>query len=76
MPRPVIDLYRRSVQRRYVNLLLSSLSADGGPSEFKAAVRSGVEDLGPRLDQAVKKVRDPQTRAHLKDLKAAIDRGS
>lgn len=70
--RPVIDLYRRDLQRAYVNLLVSSLSSSDGPSEFRVALRSGLSDLGNKLDQAAKKVRDPQTRAHLKDLKAAI----
>jgi hypothetical protein len=70
--RPTIDLYRRDLQRGYVTLLLSSLSSSEGPSEFRVALRSGLDDLGSKLDQAAKKVRDPKTRAHLKDLRAAI----
>jgi hypothetical protein len=54
-----------------VNLLLSSFS-NAGPSEFKAALRTGIGDLFNKLEQATKNVRDPQTRAHLKDLTAAI----
>src|SRR4030095_4606703 len=71
-PHPTIDLYRRELQRRYVKHLLSSFSSEGGPSEFKAAVRVGIADLANKLDQANKKTRDAQTRAHLKDLRAAI----
>jgi hypothetical protein len=71
-PRPTIDLYRRDLQRTYVSLLLSSFS-NAGPSEFKAALRTGIGDLASKLDQAAKKkVRDPQTRAHLTDLKSAL----
>jgi len=70
--RPTIDLYRRDLQRAYVMLLLSSLSSSDGPSEFRVALKSGLGDLGNKLDQASKKVRDWPTRAHLKDLKAAI----
>jgi hypothetical protein len=70
--RPTIDLYRRDLQRGYVALLVSSLSSSGGPSEFRVALRSGLSDLANKLDQATKKVRDPQTRAHLRDLRAAI----
>jgi hypothetical protein len=70
--RPVIDLYRRDLQRAYVKLLVSSLSSSEGPSEFRVALRSGLGDLGSKLDQTMNKVRDPKTRAHLKDLKAAI----
>jgi hypothetical protein len=69
---PTIDLYRRDLQRAYVTLLLSSLSSSEGPSEFRVALKSGLGDLGTKLDQAAKKVRDWPTRAHLKDLKAAI----
>lgn len=71
---PVIDLYRRDLQRSYVTLLMSRFSSSSGPSEFKVALRAGLTDLAIKLDQSVKKVRDPQTRGHLKDLKAAIDR--
>jgi Met-zincin/Domain of unknown function (DUF5117) len=71
---PVIDLYRRDLQRSYVTLLMSRFSSSSGPSEFRVALRAGLTDLAIKLDQAAKKVRDPQTRGHLKDLKAAIDR--
>jgi hypothetical protein len=70
--RPTIDLYRRDLQRGYVTLLVSSLSSSEGPSEFRVALRAGLGDLASKLDQAAKKVRDPQTRAHLRDLRAAI----
>jgi hypothetical protein len=71
-PRPAIDLYRRDLQRRYVKHLMSGFSSEDGPSEFKAALRVGITDLAIKLDQGMKKVRDPQTRAHLKDLRAAL----
>jgi hypothetical protein len=69
---PTIDLYRRELQRRYVRRLRSGLFSEDAPSEFKAALRGGIDDLARRLDQGIKKARDPQTRAHLTDLKAAI----
>ena len=70
-PRPTIDLYRRDLQRTYVSLLLSSYS-NAGPSEFKVALRAGIGDLAGKLEEGAKKVRDPDTRAHLKDLAAAM----
>ena len=70
-PRPSIDLYRRDLQRMYVSLLLSSFS-NASPSEFKAALRTGIADLAGKLGPATKKVRDPDTRAHLRDLWAAL----
>jgi hypothetical protein len=71
-PHPVVDLYRRDLQRSYVILLLSKFSSSDGPSEFKVALRAALNDLANKLDQVGKKVRDPQTRGHLKDLKATI----
>jgi len=72
-PHPTIDLYRRELQRRYVKRLLSSFSSEEGPSEFKAVLRVGIADLANKLDQVMKNARDAQTRAHLKDLRAAIE---
>jgi len=71
-PRSAIDLYRRDLQRRYVKHLMSGFASEEGPSEFKAALRVEITDLAIKLDQGMKKVRDPQTRAHLKDLRAAL----
>ena len=120
---PVIDFYRRTLQRNYVTLLLVSSgaiddpqeasasidegqveqstvrkrrtsasrdlaylsspladtaqqykTAKGRPSEFRMALRRGVNDLVSRIDAAVAKVRDPDTAAHLKDLRAELER--
>lgn len=49
-------------------------SAKGRPSEFRAALRRGVSDLAARIDAAMAKVRDADTSAHLKDLRAELDR--
>lgn len=70
---PVISLYRRDLQRQYVAQLLANFSGAGAPSEFRVALRMALIDLRARLDRAQQKVRDPRTRAHLKDLKIAID---
>jgi hypothetical protein len=75
-PRPVIGLYRRDLQRRYVTILLSQLAADDdNAGEMQAAIRAGINELGAKLDQAASKSRDPQTQWHLKNLKAMLDRG-
>ena len=61
-PEPVIDLYRRELQRRYVGLLVSSFSSSAG--EFRVALRAGSVDLAGMLTAAGQKVRDPRdTRA-------------
>jgi len=37
-------------------------------------LRRGVNDLISRIDAAAGKVRDPDTAAHLKDLRAELER--
>ena len=71
-PAPV-DLYRRDLQGRYVNMLLARLGSDNS-AEPPAAIRAGIDDPYPKLDEAAKRTRDPQTQWHLKTLKAALER--
>src|SRR6202008_4540492 len=42
---PVVDLYRRDLQRAYTALLMSRFAASERPSEFRVALRAGVTDL-------------------------------
>ena len=119
--RPVVELYRRELQRNYVTLLLvasgatndpqgGSTSIDvkklldgdsvhidklgfpvtrsvtspladiareyrrerGRPSEFRSSLRSGVADLYAKLDEAIKRVKDTETLAHLRDLRSEL----
>ena len=43
-PAPVVDLYRRDLQRIYVSLLLSQLGSDDS-GETQGAIRPGISDL-------------------------------
>ena len=52
-PAPVVDLYRRDLQSMYVNLLLSRLGSDNAP-ELQGAIRAGINDLYPKLDEATR----------------------
>ena len=119
--RPVVELYRRELQRNYVTLLLvatgatndpqgtstsidmkhllddgsihgagrslsdsrnvSSPLADvareyrrerGRPSEFRSSLRSGVAHLYAKLDDAIKRAKDTETLAHLRDLRSEL----
>jgi hypothetical protein len=123
-PQPVIDLYRRTLQRNYVTLLMVSAgaiedpadssrtisdeserqvevnagrqdgsrdlaylasplaemarqytTARGRPSEFRSAARLGVSQLADKIEQVLKKIKDPETLAHLRDLRADLERG-
>jgi hypothetical protein len=68
--RPVISVYRRELQRRYVGLLVSRFSTSAG--EFRAALRAGLSDLHIKLSAAAPKVRDARTRAQLDGLQMTI----
>ncbi|HEX9452100.1 MAG TPA: zinc-dependent metalloprotease [Burkholderiales bacterium] len=119
--KPVIELYRRELQRNYVTLLLvatgatndpqgTSTSIDiqkllddgsahgiarnlsgarnatspladvakeyrrerGRPSEFRSSLRSGVAHLYAKLDDAIKRTKDTETLAHLRDLRSEL----
>jgi hypothetical protein len=118
--RPVVNLYRREVQRNYVMLLLVGVGAQSDPeqhsdalqsersstlapkasaqtersaewlsspladaalqyrgakkrpSEFRAALRDGLAHLSAKIDRALKRVKDPRTASHLRDLHAEL----
>lgn len=46
----------------------------GSPSEFRAALRAGVTGLYDRIGESTKRVRDPETLAHLNDLRSDLRR--
>jgi hypothetical protein len=68
---PTIDLYRRDLQRSYVTLLVQRV--DGPPSEFRAGLRLGADDLLEKIKPAIKKARGT-TAAHLSDLATDLAR--
>ena len=119
--KPVVELYRRELQRNYVTLLLvatgatndpqgTSTSIDmkqllddgsihgagrnlsvarnaaspladvakeyrrerGRPSEFRSSLRSGVAHLYAKLDEGIKRTKDIETLAHLRDLRSEL----
>jgi hypothetical protein len=118
---PVVELYRRELQRNYVTLLLVATGATndpqgpstsidmqkllddgsthvagqglpasrsaaspladvareyrrerGRPSEFRSSLRSGVAHLYAKLDDAIKRTKDTETGAHLRDLRSEL----
>jgi hypothetical protein len=71
-PAPVVDSYRRDLQSTYVAMLVAKLGSSN--PELEAAIRSGINDLYPMLNEAVKRTRDARTEWHLKSLKAALER--
>jgi len=45
------------------------------PSEFRAALRAGMEDLASKVKAARTRVKDEETAMHLKDLLSELERG-
>jgi len=51
-------------------------AAVGVPSEMRGAIQWALEDLTEKIEAALPKVKDPETWAHLRDLRAEIRRRS
>src|SRR4051794_31032147 len=49
-------------------------TARGRPSEFRASVHAGVNHLAIKMDKAMKKIKDPDTLAHLRDLRQELEK--
>jgi hypothetical protein len=49
--------------------------AQNAPSEFRAALRVGIEDLAAKIKAARKRVKDDETSLHMKDLLYELERG-
>ncbi len=81
-PQVKVDLYRRNLQRRFVDVLATRLNPPAPPAgaistavsgETRALVRGTLEDLQVRLRAALPKAADQSTRWHLRDLIVTID---
>ena len=68
---PMVELYRRELQRAYVILLVQHI--EGPPSEFRAGVRLGAGELLAKIIPAVRKAKGA-TAAHLQDLATELQR--
>jgi len=49
--------------------------APNEPSEFRGAVRAGMQDLASRIKAAQKRVKDDETSLHLADVLTELERG-
>jgi hypothetical protein len=63
---PKIDVYRRNVQRAYVQNLVSKI--ENSATEVRALARGELQTLGAELAKAHGRSQDPVTRLHLDDL--------
>ena len=67
-----IDLYRRNLQRTYVEMLSANLKSLAGTSDLAAYSRSELEAIRDRIRKADLSRAKPVVQAHLKDLVARI----
>jgi hypothetical protein len=68
-PAPVVDLYRRNLQRALISALGARLSSTG---ELRSLARQALKDLRTDLTAAVAKTTDKATKAHLADCISVI----
>jgi hypothetical protein len=71
---PLIDVYRRHLQRVYLQHIVKPLSSGHGwQSDFRAVARGALQELAQRIDLSLAKVRDRMTVLHLQDCRREIE---
>jgi hypothetical protein len=68
----VIDLYRRNLQRAYVERLISEVKQERATSDVPALARGSLVKILDQAGASADKVKDETTRLHLADLRARI----
>jgi hypothetical protein len=67
---PKVDLYRRNLQRAYINTLGIRLGTTG---ESRPLARQALKDARASMQGAMTRVKDTTTKSHFEDLVAIID---
>jgi hypothetical protein len=74
-PHPVIDVYRRDLQRSYIELLRPQLIGDAvSTTDLRPDALGALIDLAHTIDRALPKTTDRETWLHLRDCRSRIDR--
>jgi len=77
-PAAKIEIYRRNLQRAYLDNMDGRLNGSAGSTEVRALVRGELRALDRQLTAALPTVTDPITRLHLVDcqeqIKESLDR--
>jgi hypothetical protein len=77
-PATPINVYRRNLQRAYLDNMDSRLNSGGGSTEVRALVRGELRALDRQIQTALPAVTDEVTRRHLQDCRdeiaASLDR--
>ncbi|MER3466247.1 MAG: hypothetical protein C4340_03595, partial [Armatimonadota bacterium] len=69
--KPAIDLYRRTLQRTYVNILVGKLSNDS--TEVRSRAIGELRKVVTLIRQAIPKAANHETGLHLDDLRRHIE---
>ncbi|MCW3099282.1 MAG: hypothetical protein JWL77_4900 [Chthonomonadaceae bacterium] len=73
-PLPTVDIYRRNLQRGYLQTLKPRLTSDtAAQSELRPVVMASLRVLQPKVNIALGKAKDPATLVHLRDCKNEIE---
>ena len=71
---PLVDVYRRNLQRAYLETIDNRLNATAAPSEEIRALLGGeLRALATQLDGAIPSTSDEVTKRHFEDSRATID---
>jgi len=71
-PAAAIDIYRRNLQRSYLENMDARLNGGGGSNEVRALVRGELQALDKQLQSALPGVTDEMSRRHLQDCRDQI----
>lgn len=71
---PLIDVYRRRLQRVYLEHIFDPITASyGWQNDFRAIARGVLQELMQRIDLHFPKVKDRMTALHLQDCRKEIE---
>lgn len=75
LPNPTVDLYRRNLQRTYIQTVKSRVTGETtAQNELKPILLGAMRDLAATIDKVVPKTTDKSTKLHLQDSRAEIGR--
>lgn len=69
-----VDLYRRNLQRSYIQVVQNRLDANNLSGESRAMFRGNLLQVSTDIDRAMSRVQNETTRMHLQDIKSEIER--
>ncbi|TVQ12360.1 MAG: zinc-dependent metalloprotease, partial [Balneolaceae bacterium] len=69
-----VDLYRRNLQRSYIQVVENRLNANNISGESRAIFRGNLVQVSTDIDRAMSRVQNETTRMHLQDMKKEIER--